>query len=99
MASEDVDRRQVPRERPPKAVNEYWFRSSVEIPRLFCGTELVESLVLAVASNWTKARAKARYKVWRQARGAGFEIAFGDIKLMPSESSPTGSDNWPGVIW
>lgn len=80
-------------------MNEYWFRSSVVIPRLFDGTELVENLVLAVAANWTKARAKARYKVWRQARSAGFKIAFGDVNLTPAESSPTAADNWQGIIW
>lgn len=80
-------------------MNEYWFRSRVEIPRWFGGSEIVENLVLAVAKNWTKARAKARYKVWRQARGAGFRIGFGDVKLTLAESAPTGADNWQGVIW
>lgn len=77
---------------------EFWFRSSTEVPRLFEGSETVECHVRALAPTLRQARAKARYKVWRAAREAGYRLGFSDVKLTAA-LAPTGADNWQGVIW
>lgn len=77
---------------------EYWFRSRVEIARLFGGVEIVENIVRAHAATKRQARARARYKVWREAREAGYPIGFRDVKIAAA-MAPTGADNWAGVIW
>lgn len=77
---------------------EFWFRASVTLPRLFGGEDTIESHVRAHAQTLTQARAKARYKVWRSARAAGYRIGFGEVKLTLA-LAPTGADNWQGVIW
>ena len=80
---------------------DYWFRSEVEIPRLFEGSEIVANWVQASGHSYSQARSRARYKVFRAAREAGFRIGFQDIKLTCGDIGPirTEGEGAEAIIW
>jgi hypothetical protein len=76
-------------------------RSETEVPTLFSGTQRVSCFVFARADNLRQAKAKARYKTWKAAREAGWNLSFGEIAVRLADYPPVleGQDAEKGVIW